>query len=1065
MRRYLFFSILALFMFFVPVSLSAQEDSSQKIIRMFLHDGDILDIKSSELDSITATPTIQKVWKNGIFTSFAIEEVDSIWYVYPTLRISIKSMDFGKVAIGNGKSRTVTLTNSGQYPESYFIWADGVFSAKGSGLEFMIDSGESQDVEIVFSPEATMYYSGALIISSSALEDGVLSFPLYGCGVSSESDEQEMELIPEEHDFEIEVPDEVSIEELNGFKIVNSFGEFPANIQVPNGSLRANGVFGNSLFVPGQVSPNWLQTHFLVDNQNYPFLMTISMPGEKNELSVENTAIALLMTEPLLITSDEAEYRNTVNAIKSCGQAYKDYVAEVRARYLYGLKHQMCPDYSSINTSPVIYQLIRKVWDNSELSLDGVSLVGLQRTGASVKYRLHNNYKRVLHAYPSRVKMAENNVAISEQEDVSYTLQELCEWLITSSDLVKTELDKEKNKDEIEFITEMNEWIGDIEKLLVRFGFADENSHIQMPIIVDSRHANYWKIVKGSVYGETSSVFEVESEDIETTYMNPYTKKEFDKVFVDIYGMGHYSDGKHWNDFTSKEKFRVLFALIHSAYKDVVKPLMDLAIGAKGAYDATGPDKFNYDFRYGERKYPEILLAGKLVEDFFTSVEGNSLQDNWDNAIELKKNLDNGDWFELVKQFTCFVCDRILSFSYENPEDKRTYINLIYNIYKKYTNTTATSETFRATFKGVANNLTHLKKANFVGQWIKISENALDLAGIIEAFARSQLKQTFVIDKSDQAYIYMRTPKETYRTRSISSDVHFEWDAYMGSGFGNYLYDLEFLVVTPDKEIKVKALTNIGGKTCDYNITTLPEYNKAIRILFRIIGHHPEYPEVEYARSDLQTLVSLLPDDMPEFVDMGLGSGTLWASRNLGAASSRDYGNYYAWGELTGYNEGKSGFSWKNYKYCRGTNNTLTKYCPKANYGNNNFTDGLKELQSSDDVVSQLYGNGFSIPSKEEWEELVSECSWSQLDNGVLVRSNKNGNVIFLPKAGYRSGLVLYDAGMQGYYWSKTLDLSSPDDAWYLLVDKSGTLNDYYRCQGRSVRPVFHPSATESSLP
>ena len=352
-----------------------------------------------------------------------------------------------------------------------------------------------------------------------------------------------------------------------------------------------------------------------------------------------------------------------------------------------------------------------------------------------------------------------------------------------------------------------------------------------------------------------------------------------------------------------------------------------------------------------------------------------------------------------------------------------------------------------------------------MGQWIKISENALDLAGIIEAFARSQLKQTFVIDKSDQAYIYMRTPKETYRTRSISSYVHFEWDAYMGSGFGNYLYDLEFLVVTPDKEIKVKALTNIGGKTCDYNITTLPEYNKAIRILFRIIGHHPEYPEVEYARSDLQTLVSLLPDDMPEFVDMGLGSGTLWASRNLGAASSRDYGNYYAWGELTGYNEGKSGFSWKNYKYCRGTNNTLTKYCPKANYGNNNFTDGLKELQSSDDVVSQLYGNGFSIPSKEEWEELVSECSWSQLDNGVLVRSNKNGNVIFLPKAGYRSGLVLYDAGMQGYYWSKTLDLSSPDDAWYLLVDKSGTLNDYYRCQGRSVRPVFHPSATESSLP
>ena len=1056
MRKLLIFPLLALFMLSVSTSLYAQESERQKKVRMFLNDGDILDFNYSEIDSITATPTIQKVWKGGNFTSISIENIDSIWYVFPTLRITAKNLDFGKVAVGNSKTTTLTLNNDGQYPESYFLWADGVFSAKGSGMEFTIGAGEAQDVELTFSPESTTFYSGKLLLSSNAIDNGLLDVPVYGRGVATENDEQLSVLIPEETDFEIIMPDGVSANDLEGFKIVNSFGEFPAQYQPEVGKTRR--ASGKSYYVPGLISPNWLQTHFLVDSENHPFLFTISMPGESTALSVENTAIALLMTEPLLITSDEAEYRNTVKAIKGC-EAYNDYVAEVRRLYLNGIKKQMCPDYSSINTSPVIYQLIRKVWDNSALSLDGVSLAGLQRTGVSVKFRLHNNFKRVIHAYPSRVKMAENNVAIAEQKGTGYTLPELFDWMISESDIPKS-------VEEIEFFTEMKTWFEELGHNLARFGFADENGQIQMPIIVDSKDANYWKIVKGSVYGERSSVFEIESEDIDIPLKDPNTQKEYDKVFVDIYGMGHLSDGNHWDDFTPNDRFRILLALIHSAYKDVVKPLMDLAVGIKEAYNATGSDKFNYDFRYGERKNPEILLAGKLLEDFFKKVQDTSLEDNWENAKELKKNIEKGDWFELVKQFTSFVCDRVLSFSDENPEDKRTYINLIYNIYKKYTKTSATTETFRLTFKGVANNLTQLKRANFVGQWIKISENALNLAGIIEAFARSQLKQTFVIDKSENAYINVITPKEPYRTRSITSDVHFEWNAYMGSGFGNYLYDLEFLVVTPDKETKVKARTNIEGNSCDYNITTLPDFNKAVRVMFRIIGHHPEYPDVEYARSDLLTIMTLLPDDMPEFVDMGFESGTLWANRNLGAASSHDYGNYYAWGELTGYNEGKTGFSWKNYKHCKGTNNSLTKYCTKANYGNNNFTDGKEKLESSDDIVSQLYGKGFSIPSIEDWEELRNNCKWSKFDNGVLIKSKKNGNVIFLPKAGYRSGLVLYDTGVQGYYWTTSIDPKSPDDAWYLLIDKSsGTLNDYYRSQGRSIRPVFHQKDTESTLP
>ena len=61
---------------------------------------------------------------------------------------------------------------------------------------------------------------------------------------------------------------------------------------------------------------------------------------------------------------------------------------------------------------------------------------------------------------------------------------------------------------------------------------------------------------------------------------------------------------------------------------------------------------------------------------------------------------------------------------------------------------------------------------------------------------------------------------------------------------------------------------------------------------------------------------------------------------------------------------------------------------------------------------------------------------------------------------GYRSGLNIYDNGTEGQYWSSTIDENSPDDAWFLYVKNiKGTpheMNSYYRCQGRSIRPVLH---------
>ena len=84
------------------------------------------------------------------------------------------------------------------------------------------------------------------------------------------------------------------------------------------------------------------------------------------------------------------------------------------------------------------------------------------------------------------------------------------------------------------------------------------------------------------------------------------------------------------------------------------------------------------------------------------------------------------------------------------------------------------------------------------------------------------------------------------------------------------------------------------------------------------------------------------PDNLREheWVDLGLPSGTLWATCNIGANAPEEYGDYFAWGET----EPKDCYNWSTYKWCNGDYDRLTKYCTESDYGYNGFTDGKTEL-------------------------------------------------------------------------------------------------------------------------
>ncbi len=170
-----------------------------------------------------------------------------------------------------------------------------------------------------------------------------------------------------------------------------------------------------------------------------------------------------------------------------------------------------------------------------------------------------------------------------------------------------------------------------------------------------------------------------------------------------------------------------------------------------------------------------------------------------------------------------------------------------------------------------------------------------------------------------------------------------------------------------------------------------------------------------------------------EYVDLGLPSGLLWATCNVGATNPEDYGNYYAWGET----ETKSDYYW---------NSSIT-------YG--------KEIgdisgNATYDAARANWGGTWRLPTNAEIDELVNNCTWVWTSqngvNGYKV-TGSSGYSIFLPAAGRRYGSSLNYAGSLSYYWSSTL--YNTDYAYGLRFD-SGNYSRYgiMRYLGCSVRPV-----------
>ena len=208
--------------------------------------------------------------------------------------------------------------------------------------------------------------------------------------------------------------------------------------------------------------------------------------------------------------------------------------------------------------------------------------------------------------------------------------------------------------------------------------------------------------------------------------------------------------------------------------------------------------------------------------------------------------------------------------------------------------------------------------------------------------------------------------------------------------------------------------------------------------------------------ADINAVINIILGGSEEgdWVDLGLPSGTLWATRNIGASSPEDYGDYFAWGET----EPKESYDLYTYKWWKSwceSGNTYwgySKYCNSSSAYMGN-PDDRTELDPEDDAATVNWGSDARMPSSEQFQELISSCTrqWTQRNgvNGNLI-IGPNGNTIFLPAAGVYYLEMLDRAGSSVLYWSRTV--AGAVGAYYLRGSLVFSDERYYGFTVRAVR-------------
>ncbi|MDO4824304.1 MAG: Ig-like domain-containing protein [Bacteroidales bacterium] len=241
--------------------------------------------------------------------------------------------------------------------------------------------------------------------------------------------------------------------------------------------------------------------------------------------------------------------------------------------------------------------------------------------------------------------------------------------------------------------------------------------------------------------------------------------------------------------------------------------------------------------------------------------------------------------------------------------------------------------------------------------------------------------------------------------------------------------------------------------------------NKSVTIKRGIFGQLDNFDEYLTFTKKGET------EDESGIVDLGLR--VKWATCNLGASKPEEFGHYYQWAGTSNVSDTSTYLNFSNCPYHVGDSNTSgwTKYIPsgmKSYWYPSGDSDNKTVLGLEDDAAQKELGGSWCMPTLEDFKELLNNCDaeWTTL-NGVYGRrftSRKNGNRIFLPAAGYRTG-DSFKSDDLGFYWTSSVDTDAPDHAYNLTFSSTEVQAlSNYRFTGGTVRPIFMVKVTGVGL-
>lgn len=210
-----------------------------------------------------------------------------------------------------------------------------------------------------------------------------------------------------------------------------------------------------------------------------------------------------------------------------------------------------------------------------------------------------------------------------------------------------------------------------------------------------------------------------------------------------------------------------------------------------------------------------------------------------------------------------------------------------------------------------------------------------------------------------------------------------------------------------------------------------------------------------------ESLMSTGISDCHYYVNLGLSSGALWATCNIGAANPEEFGNYFSWGETNGYGEAPTPYENcspldVNQTYLEQSIKTIFDYS-HYKWGNCHkyhvTPGGYNTIQKEDDAASVRWGEHWRIPTEEELSELKDECTWVKINNNNIdgyLAIGPNGNSIFLPDTGYR-----LDDGVETTTHYRGASANYCIQLTKSAINGGGSVSYVHGCP---IRPVYSPS-------